>query len=67
MATFEFSTASRIIFGSGTIENAEKMIAALGETCLLVSGEIRPTRFLPVDRDGQSTVKPGGFLGLISI
>jgi hypothetical protein len=23
--------------------------------------------FLPIDRDGQSTVKPGGFLGLISI
>jgi hypothetical protein len=23
--------------------------------------------FLPIDRDGQSTVKPGGFRGLISV
>jgi alcohol dehydrogenase class IV len=38
MPTFEFSTPSRIIFGPGTVEKAGKIIAALGTTCLLVTG-----------------------------
>jgi alcohol dehydrogenase class IV len=38
MPTFEYSTASRIIFGPGTIDKAGKIIAALGRSCLLVTG-----------------------------
>jgi alcohol dehydrogenase class IV len=38
MQPFEFSTASRIVFGPGTVGKAAKMIAELGETCLLVTG-----------------------------
>jgi alcohol dehydrogenase class IV len=38
MPTFEFSTASRILFGSGTIEKAATIIAELGKTCFLVTG-----------------------------
>jgi alcohol dehydrogenase class IV len=38
MATFEFSTASRIVFGPGTIGKAGKIIAELGKACLLVTG-----------------------------
>jgi alcohol dehydrogenase class IV len=38
MQPFEFSTASRIVFGPGTVAKSAKMIAELGKTCVLVTG-----------------------------
>lgn len=35
---FEFATATRIIFGAGTLNDAGKEVAALGQRALLVSG-----------------------------
>lgn len=42
MKKFEFSTAQKIIFGSGSIKQIEKYAGSFGRTCLLVSSKSAP-------------------------
>ena len=39
MVTFEFATATRIVFGAGTFAQAPAAIGALGSRPLLVTGK----------------------------
>jgi hypothetical protein len=63
---WNFSFTRRFIFSGNAGRSEEfRTVKPAEETGMPYS--YRVSRFFPIDRDGQSTVKPGGFLGRISI
>jgi len=54
---FEFSTASRIIFGSGSIEKLDAILPGLGKSCLLVLGKKNPDPAIIISKLDKHGIK----------